>query len=219
MKTPFTKEQFFDVFRDYNLAIFPCQFLLIMLAFLSVLLVVKRIRTSNRFAVFVLFFLWIWMGIVYHLNYFSKINNAAYIFGAAFILQSVLFLVFGIAKRKIKFHFRFDVYGITSIIIFSYALLFYPLIGYHFNHIYPASPTFGLPCPTTIFTFGLLLIADKKTPLLIFIIPILWSIIGLSAAINFGVAEDFGLIISGFLAFSMFLYRKKETNQKPVNVF
>src|SRR5947207_3086036 len=116
MKTPFTKDQFFDIFREYNLAIFPFQFFLYLIAVLSIFFVVRRIRKSNRLAVWVLSGLWMWMGIAYHLNYFSKINKAAYIFGVLFILQSIMFLFFGITKRKIKFHFRYDVYGISSII-------------------------------------------------------------------------------------------------------
>jgi hypothetical protein len=52
-----------------------------------------------------------------------------------------------------------------------FALVLYPVIGYTFGHIYPSSPTFGLPCPTTIFTFGIFLWSDKRLPVAILVIP------------------------------------------------
>ncbi|WP_339379209.1 DUF6064 family protein [aff. Roholtiella sp. LEGE 12411] len=40
----------------------------------------------------------------------------------------------------------------------------YPLIGYSLERTFPSLPTFGIPCPTTIFTFGLLFWTNKKFP-------------------------------------------------------
>jgi len=80
-----------------------------------------------------------------------------------------------------------------------YALVIYPVLGYSFGHVYPASPTFGAPCPTTIFTFGLLLWTDKRFPRHILVIPLLWSIIGFTAALSLTIREDFGLLIAGLL--------------------
>ena len=105
----------------------------------------------------ILSFFWIWMGIIYHIINFSAINKAAYIFGAAFIFQGILFLYMGFFRQKITFRFYFDIYGITGGFLILFALILYPVLGYFQGHIYPSSPTFGLPCPTIIFTFGLLL--------------------------------------------------------------
>ena len=144
-------------------------------------------------------FFWLWMGVVYHLIYFTTINKAAYLFGAVFIFQAMLFLAFGVFQSKLSFAFRSDGYGITGIILIVFALIIYPVLGYSFGHGYPYSPTFGLPCPTTIFTFGLLLLCEKRCPLGILVIPFVWSIIGFTAAFNFGIVEDTGLLVSGVI--------------------
>src|SRR6185295_3859978 len=119
----------------------------------------------------VLSFLWIWMGIFYHLIFFAAINKAANLFGAIFILQAIFFLWQGIFLNKLSFSFDKSVYSSTGIILVLFALVIYPVLGYSLGHKYPASPTFGLPCPTTIFTFGVLLMTDKKIPLMILLIP------------------------------------------------
>lgn len=154
--------------------------------------------------------LWLWMGSVYHLIFFSVINPAAYVFGVVFVLQGILFVWFGVFHHKLSFVFRSDLYGITGIILILFVLIVYPMLGYLLGHYYPASPTFGLPCPTTIFTFGLLLLSDKKLPVAILFIPLMWSIIGFTAAFQFGMVEDTGLLVSGLVtAFMIFIRNKK----------
>jgi hypothetical protein len=83
----------------------------------------------------------------------------------------------------------------------------YPLLGYFLGHVYPSSPTFGLPCPTTIFTIGTLLLAGK-TPRAVFIIPLLWSVIGFKAAISLGAEEDTFLLLSGAIGAAFLLKNK-----------
>ena len=58
-------------------------------------------------------------------------------------------------------------------------------------------PTFGLPCPTTIFTIGLLCFAVPPTPRSPLIVPLLWCLVGAQAAFLLGVQPDLGLIAAG----------------------
>jgi uncharacterized protein DUF6064 len=53
-----------------------------------------------------------------------------------------------------------------------------------------------LSCPTTILTIGLLM-AARPMPVVTAIIPIIWSLIGGSAAILFGVSADLMLLVAG----------------------
>jgi hypothetical protein len=55
----------------------------------------------------------------------------------------------------------------------------------------------------------MLLLSEKKMPLAILIIPLLWSILGFTAALNFSVYEDFGLILSGLIGFVMLVIRDR----------
>ncbi len=213
MKTPFTLDQFFDVFRDYNETVFPMQVIFYLIGIAAIYLTIKTTARSDKIISGILAFLWLWMGIVYHLVFFKVINKAAYLFGALFILQGILFLTLGIFKPKLSFKLRFDTYGITASALILFALIFYPVLGYFLGHVYPASPTFGLPCPTTIFTFGLLLLTDKKCPVVILIIPFVWSVIGFTAAFNFGVIEDTVLFIAGLITLPMLLIKNRKYNQ------
>jgi hypothetical protein len=150
------------------------------------------------------------MGIVYHIIFFSKINPAAYFFGAFFILQGIMFAGCGLIRKKISFGYTKSFNNYIGIIFFLYALIVYPILGHNLGHAYPYSPTFGLPCPTTIFTFGILLFANKKMPWHLLIIPLLWSIIGFTAALTLTINEDIGLLAAGVLGFILLMvYNRK----------
>ncbi len=196
MTPPFTLEQFLKVFKSYNKAVFPIQIGFYLISLLVIYLAVKPNPKSDKIISVVLSFFWLWMGIVYHILFFSTINKAAYLFGALCITQGILFLIFGVFQNKLSFQFQKDKYGVTGIFLILFALIIYPVLGYLLGHVYPASPSFGLPCPTTIFTFGMLLLTIKKCPLPILIIPFIWSIIGFMAALQFGILEDTGLLLA-----------------------
>jgi len=217
MKLPFTLEQFLDVFRQYNISIWPVQILLVILALVATYFSIFKKPYSDKIILFVLTFFWLWMGIAYHLIYFSPINKAAIIFGSLFIIQSLLFFYFGVIKDKLGFQFRLNKYGITGMALIMFSLIVYPLTGYWLGHIYPSSPTFGLPCPTTIFTFGILLFSSTRIPPAIIIIPFLWALIGFSAAFSLGIKEDTSLLVSGLLSIVLIITRNKKLRQRLSN--
>lgn len=214
MNIPFTTEQFFNVMKNYNIDVWPMQVLLNIFALTTVLFAMKKIKLSDKIISFILSFFWLWMGLVYHVIYFTSINKAAYVFGIFFIIQGILFFVFGVLKNDLSFQLKSDLNGIAGAILILYALLIYPVLGAIFGHTYPSNPTFGLPCPTTIFTFGILLCAIKKIQIYILIIPLLWSLMGFSAALNMGVKEDFGLVIAGILGFILILIKNKRIRKE-----
>jgi len=199
METPFTPEQFIELFKNYNQSVYPMQIVFYLLGTTVIILSIKKITNADRIINIILSFSWLWMGIVYHLMYFTQINKAACLFGVIFILQGLLFFYQGVLNNKLSYKFHFDKFGWTGALLMTFALIIYPFSGYIFGHVYPASPTFGLPCPTTIFTFGILMWSDKKLPISILIIPFLWSIIGFFAALKLGVYEDTGLLVAGIL--------------------
>ena len=213
MKLPFTVEQFLDVFRQYNIAVWPVQVFLIALALIAVYFAIRIKPYSHKIIVCILAFFWLWMGIMYHLVYFFRINEAAKFFGTLFIIQATILLYFGLIKNKLNFRLQTDKYGITGLILIIFALLIYPVLGYRWGHVYPSSPTFGVPCPTTIFTFGILLFSTSKISPWVIIIPFLWSLIGFSAAFSLGIREDASLLVAGLSSPALILYRNRHLNQ------
>ena len=209
MKLPFTREAFMQLFADYNHAVWPLQFYLVMVAGVILFFVYLRIEGSGKFILAVLGLLWLWMGIGYHILFFSTINTAAYFFGAAFILQAILFFYYAI-NRSPKFQFQFNFISIAGIAMMIFSIMIYPLIGNWAGHQYPYKPTFGVPCPTTIFTLGLLLLSKVRVPYWLVIIPLIWSLIGTSAAIKLGMTEDFGLILSALTFVLLYAFNNRK---------
>lgn len=206
MSVPFTQEQFLYNIATYNLSVYPMQFVMYLLAGLALFMLFRKQAYSDRLISAILAFFWIWMGIMYHIMNFASINTTAYVFGVIFILQGMLFIRYGIIGKKLTFRFLPDRYGAIAILLLTYSLVFYHLFGNFIGHVYPAIPTFGLPCPTTIFTFGMLLLAPK-VPQSLIIIPLLWAFIGGSAAFMFGILQDTLLLLMGLVATVMILYR------------
>jgi hypothetical protein len=209
MKAPFSADQFFDVFRQYNEAIFPFHILLLALAVSTTLMAVRPFPKSNRLISLILVFFWLWMGVIYHIGFFSRINPVAYGFGFSFIIQALLISYFGLVRNRILFACKRNAYGIAGLGMITYSLFIYPLLGIAGGHAYPEAPTFGLPCPTTIFTFGIFLMSVRKFPLVLLLIPFLWSVLGISAAYNFGVLEDWFLPISGIVTVILMIRKNR----------
>jgi hypothetical protein len=213
---PFTAEQFFEVFARYNQSVFPMQFALVWAASAAVLLAIKQKTISDEIISGILAFLWLWAGIVYHLVFFTGINSGAYIFGAMFVVQGALFYYEGIVRRQLSFRLKPDFYGIWGVVFIAYALVVYPVAGYSLGHVFPSAPTFGAPCPLVIFTFGMLMLANKRMSLYLLIIPLVWAIIASTAAWNFGVAEDIGLSITALIVTFLVLRREFALDEEEV---
>ena len=207
MKLPFTTEQFFNVFENYNTNIFPVQ-IVILLAGLIVLLMAHRDKQLGKSAGIFLGLLWMWIGAVYHLAFFSSINKPAIVFGVLFILQGILFFLNAFSKSAIQIKAEKNVRSGAGEFLVIFGLIIYPVIGYLVEGSVTRIISLGLPCPSTILTFGFLMMATNRVPKYLLIIPFIWSLVGLSAALNFGVYQDYMLIVSAVLA-TIVLFRKK----------
>ena len=62
---------------------------------------------------------------------------------------------------------------------------------------YPGIVTFGLPCPTTIFTIGMVAFVSQPFPRYVLAVPVAWALFGGQAAFLLGMVEDIGLIFAG----------------------
>ncbi|WP_260293574.1 DUF6064 family protein [Sedimenticola hydrogenitrophicus] len=195
---PFSREAFIDLFVQYNEAFWPVQWLLVGLASLAVALAVNPRRRSAPAAgvgvSLILAFLWAWLALAYHLLYFTRINPLAWPFSAVSLIGALAFLWQGVVRRRLRFHWTGDGHAWTGGALIGFALVLYPLWSWGAGHRYPNLVTFGLPCPTTIFTIGLLGLLETPHPRGVLIVPILWSLVGVQAALLLGVPQDLGLL-------------------------
>lgn len=209
---PFSLHQFLQVFADYNQAVWPMQgvWVTLALALIVAAFLPNRIRPAT--ITIGLSLLWTWMGAVYHLLFFRRINPAALGFGIAFLAQAVALATWGVRTSGLSFRPRHDRRTWAGAMLQCYALVIYPKLSVAFGHPYPTQPTFGLPCPTTIATIGLLLWASPQPPWWVWLVPLVWSVIGSAAAFRLGMREDLGLLVGGILAL-LFLWSGRPGRQ------
>lgn len=199
MNIPFTVEQFYAVFTAYNTTVWPMQVALTALAVLALLLLTTQ-RSYARVGIScILTVLWAWQALAYHLAFFTAINPLAYGFAAFFMIGSITFFWHGVVHRRLDFKVTsgWRAWAGWGLIIFT--LFIYPAWTYLSGHRYPAFPTFGLPCPTTLFTIGLLAFLVKPYPRSALLVPVLWCFFGSQAAFVFDVRADLGLVVAGVL--------------------
>jgi len=211
MKIPFTVEQFFDVFETYNQAIWPAQIGVYVLGLMIVAALLKPIDYSDQFISGVLALFWVWTGVLYHIFYFSLINTLALIFGVFFVLQGVALFFSGVWLKRLTFEITMSTRAIVGAVFVVFAMLLYPLIGSALGHHYPRTPMFGVaPCPLTIFTFGVFLFVRTKIAWYLYLIPLLWSLIGMSAAISLKVPQDYALVVSGVVGSTFIVLQNRQ---------
>ncbi|HEX6095915.1 MAG TPA: DUF6064 family protein [Thermoanaerobaculia bacterium] len=220
MQPPFTADQFFDVFRRYNEAVWPAQVALNAIGVLAAAAAyranARRSRTWARVAIVLMAGLWLWTGIVYFKMFFVAITPAAQVFGSFFIAEAALLLICAWEIGPL------DPASRTSLavggFIIVYSLLVYPIVGMATGQAYPALPTFGAPCPITIFTFGVLCAFPSSVSRVAVAVPVLWVAISSYAALGFSVYEDFGLLAAAIAAIVVMHQETRRSHVAPLAV-
>lgn len=216
MQLPFTTEQFFGVSRDYNAAVWPAQVFLLGLALVVIVVALVPRSWSGLVVSFILAFLWAWLAVVYHFLYFSRINPLAHVFGAVSLAGAFVLAWQGVIRRRLRFGWAGGARAVTGVLLVAFALVLYPLWSWFAGHRYPAMPTFGLPCPTTIFTIGVLAFLATPYPRSPLVVPILWCAVGAQAAFLLGVPQDYGLVVAGIVGLALLAMANPRRAPQPV---
>jgi hypothetical protein len=194
VKLPFTHAQFLDVLGAYNAVLWPVAALL-WLATLAATVQLLRGRTRAGSVAALLALHWAWSGIAYQAVFFTRINPAAWGFAGLFVLGAAAFGWLGVVRHRLAFDIGWTARHILAGVFIVYALA-YPGLVLLTGLRWPRIPAFGVPCPTTLFTAGLLLAAVPPVPRWVFVAPILWALIGGSAAVTLGVTPDYMLFVA-----------------------
>lgn len=200
MRLPFTVEQFVEVFARYHAAVWPAPVALTALAALCVLAMFTDPRWRGLLISSVLAALWLWLALAYHWAFFSRINPLAGAFAAASIAGALLFLWYGVHRRRLRFRWQSRPMDWLGAALVGYALLVYPLLNALTGHRYPGSATFGLPCPTTLFTLGVLAWLEWPYPRPVLVVPMLWCLVGVQAAFLLDMPADLALAPAALIA-------------------
>jgi hypothetical protein len=209
MQLPFTVEEFLSVFERYNRAIGPAPLFAYALAAFALARAARGGRPASRAVFGVLAAFWAMNGAGYHLTFFRSVNPAATAFVALFLAQAALYAAAAARVEPLEFRVRATPRHAFALVLAAYAAVAYPLLGVALGHGYPRAPLLGVaPCPTTIFTFAILLLAEGTVPVALYAIPFLWSLLGASAATQLGIREDWGLAVAGIAGTALLVVRR-----------
>ena len=199
----FTVDQFIEVFHRYNEAIWPLQLVAYALGLLALAYLFSRRPARDRVISASLATFWGFMGVVFMWVFETDIMKAAYVFGALFLVEAALLLWHGVLRGRLSFERASGARLWAGLAMIAYAMAVYPIVGALAGHGYPEAPLFGVaPCPTAIFTFGMIL-AARRFPWTLAVIPLLWAALGSNAAFRFGIVEDYGLLAAGLVTASV----------------
>jgi len=208
---PFSRDDFFGVFVRYNESMWPLPLLLVAVG-LAVVVVASSAPRRSRRLMATLAALWAYMAIAYHLAYLASLTPAALLFAALFLVEAVLLAWHGLHTRRLHLAVPLDrTSRLVGAALVAYALVGYPAVAAFAGQRYPAMPTFGLPCPTTIFTFGVLAWCVRPVPRSVLVVPLVWTLVAMSAAIAFGIVEDFALPIAAVA--TLIVLRRRVTRE------
>jgi len=206
---PFTHQQFVFVFSLYNAAIWPLQLIVHGAGLVMLALLLRPSRRRDFANVGLLAAMWIWTGIVYQIGFFSQINSAALAFGGLFVVEGLL-LLRAARRSALRFGSARGWRRATALALLLYSLLLYPLVGIMSGQNYFDLPAFGLtPCPVTLTTIGMLLLAARPMPRSLYVIPVAWSVVGGSAAILLRMPQDWPLLLVPLLLASLAVYHAR----------
>jgi hypothetical protein len=200
------------LFERYNPDVWPLPVVGYVLAVVALVLIALRPgRTTDRLVTAMLALAWLWLGVVFQGIYVREVNAVLGFVGAVvFISGAVLLLRAGVVRTDLRYRFVLEPLPVLGVAALAYALVVYPVIGIVLGHGYPQAPLFAAaPCPTTIATFGLLLIVRPPLPAHLLVMPMVWAILGPLGAVPQGVAEDLALFVVGVGASILILLRDR----------
>jgi hypothetical protein len=210
-----------ELFTRYNEDLWPVHLVAYAAGVAAVALLFARRRgRADRVIAGLLAALWLWLGVVFQGLYATGVDvvlGTAY--AVMFVLQAYLLFRHGVLRGELTFRPRAGFTGAVGWAALAYAVIVYPVIGAVVGHGWPESPLMGMaPCPTTIFTFGLLLLATPPVPRRLLVVPFAWAVLAPPAAMARGVYEDAGLLIAGILTVALVLVRDRRRRGGPVPV-
>jgi hypothetical protein len=205
---PFTANVLFASFEQYHQALWPLPPIALLLGLGMVLLTLRPVRDGNRLIGGLLAAAWLWIGIGYYLLHFARLDFAAPLYGALFVLQGLLLLWVAI-RGRLAFRYRSGPVGWVGLALAMLALA-WPLVDRLAGLTWQAERVVGLaPGPTTVLTLALLLLVAGRTPWHLAIIPLLSTLIAGATAWILWIPQDLVLPLAGLGGAGLLLWKNR----------
>jgi hypothetical protein len=207
---PFTAEILFSSFEQYNRALWPLPIVAPALALVALPLALRPVRHGDRSIGALLALAWLWVGLGYFILHFAAFDFVAPIYGALFVLQGLLLGWSAVVRSRLALRFPRDLFGWCGLAIALAAALAWPLADALLGQGWASARVVGLaPGPTAAFTLGMLLLCAGRTPLLLAVIPLLWTLIAGAVAWILSMPQDLALPVTGIGAFALMLWKNR----------
>ena len=207
MQTTTSFPDFLPMFESVNRDLWPLQAFTLLLGLAMAIAALRKSRIADRFSAATLGLIWIFDGAVFHWVYFRPVYEPAERFAVLWVVQGVLFIVFGVFRPRLSFTASRDGYAAFGFRLIAYALLVYPVLGYLLRSDLAYATWFGpFPCPVAVFTIGMFLLTDARVPKYLVIVPLLWAVTAW-VPVSWGVREDIGLLVGGTIGMVLLFVR------------
>ncbi len=174
----FQPQTYQRLLANYNQTLWPMQLVALLLGLALLWLLFKRPKQADRLINTGLCICWLWVGVVFHLQYFASINWAAWGFGALFMLQAALLLLFGVLLNKVTYQHVQTPVSRFGLLVFLFALVVYPLLTALMAGDWAQGHYFGTSADgTCLATMGLLMIVKSGWRWLLAVLPVIWLVI------------------------------------------
>jgi Family of unknown function (DUF6064) len=208
------------VVETYNRAVWPAQAVTYALALALVWIAIRPRyggyrRVAHSLAGAALAAAWAWTGVAFHFRYFASINFLAPVYGALFVVQALLLAWTAGVRGRIAPRAQSDPFGWAGLGLMGYAIGGYPLIAEVAGEGLESARVVGLaPGPTAVFTLGVLLLAEGRTPLHLTAVPVLWSLIAGVTAWELAVVEDVALPLIGLGTLALIVWKNQQCRRR-----
>jgi hypothetical protein len=187
---PFDADALFASLAYYHATFWPLQWLALIGAAAAIALPTAAPAHGERASLLLLATAWLWVGLAWHIATFAEINFAAPIYGALFVVEGAL-LAWAAARGRVALRFRHHRRHLIGLGLALAALIGYPIIDRLGGVPWTAVRLPGAaPCPTALWTLGLLLLAEGRPPAGLMLLPVLWTVAAAATGWVLGIEQD-----------------------------
>lgn len=168
----FSPQTYYRLFERYNLAVWPAQILALGIGIVMAVLMWRGGARAGRIVTGLLAAAWLWVAWAFHLQRYATINPAGVHLAAAFVVEAVLLLWFGVVRDRVRLPPAGTAWAGIGLFLFALA---YPLVGLALGRPWTQLEVFGLaPDPTALATLGITLLASRHAAWILLPIPLLY---------------------------------------------
>ena len=194
---PFDADSLFATIAYYHAAFRPLPWLAVVW---GAAVIALALTATSRASLLLLAVAWLWVGAAWHLATFAGINFAAPLYGAFFVLQGAI-LAWTAARGRLGLRYRGRLRDRAGLGLAVAALVAYPLLDRWSGIPWPAVRLPGAdPCPTALFTLGILLLADRRSAAGLMVLPVLWTFVAGATGWAVAIGRDQVLPLLGLAA-------------------